>query len=895
MLFQEFREPKIVKAEFMQSPTRIYTLQFDQNITMNELKLMIQKAAHLRPNNYILMSKGKEYTKFTIETFESLFPNQKLVMFTLDIINREGFNETEFLLEMNCPCYQHVDKFLLYYCFTCGQSVCCDCFSIGLHKGHKIQDKFFYLLPSKLLVEKLFEKWGQNPYEDYKLIEDETLVELRTNINTSVFDKIFQTLRDIQTKVNNLIEKYHYRNIQLSERIRNSVRDTKIKCIKILDDLKEKMNIKDIINNDHIFLDFDKAYRKLGNLHINNFQYNVMTYKEYTKEIPPLITKLVNDINDRLFFCLNDIADNKKYENIVNLIVSKSEKSLEDKQIDIEVISHIKPNYDIYTKKRLTMNYDNDLSFKNFEKIDIINEQEKGKKSLGPNNISLINTRLKIIDNNISQNNINKNIFKVSNFKFEHKEYPNLFKPITNTQKIYINDNINNNINHNNIFKATTTNTIIEHKRIGNKNIQAGNIQSNINIKPTHININKREDKSKESIYYPFASAQQAKQTTLITNRQKYSEVQNRQSININNTLNDSYGSNSTINNINKLTEDFLTRRNAIFNSQKFNSQNNINNEISQKAINSLMNNNNNFKQTFGMKYNVSESKDSEAEKYNNIKKYLNGEFILAPITQTNGIKIVTYNMNEERAIELIFPNNLGINSFLLECGYCNFNKILYITGGIKDKDITNICLSVNISKKENQISKLSSMIYKRCCHSMISYDHYLMAVGGINLSSVERYNTLNDIWEEMPQMNYKRMYPILVIYQDYLYSFFGKSNKDEYCNTIERLKLNDGIKGNSWEMVQFQNPYNIDTRLYGCGVHVISNLLYLFGGKCNDKTTTNLFFYNFDNNSLLKEKSNLETNQYCRENKMYEFGDKLVQISDDRNCGIYIRLNAPL
>jgi hypothetical protein len=346
---------------------------------------------------------------------------------------------------------------------------------------------------------------------------------------------------------------------------------------------------------------------------------------------------------------------------------------------------------------------------------------------------------------------------------------------------------------------------------------------------------------------------------------------------------------------MNNINENILAQKNR----QKIIPQINMNNEINQKTINSLVNNNNNninhnFKRNYTFGINISENTDSEAEKYNSIKKYLNGEFILAPLTQTNAVKIVTYNNHEERAIELIFPKNLDIENFLLECGYCNFNKILYVTGGIKEKEITKICLSVNISKKENQISKLSSMIYKRCCHSMVSYDHYLMAVGGNNLSSVERYNTLNDIWEEMPQMNYKRMYPILVIYEDYLYSFFGKSNKDEYCNTIERLKLSDGIKGNSWEMVQFSNPYNIDTRLYGCGVHVIGNLLYLFGGKCNDKTTNSVSSYNFDNNTLIIEKSNLDTNQYFRENKMHEFGDKLVQIANDLFCGIYISPNAP-
>lgn len=43
-----FQEPNIRKAQFVVSSNRIYTLEFDQNIEMQELKIMIQKAAHLK-------------------------------------------------------------------------------------------------------------------------------------------------------------------------------------------------------------------------------------------------------------------------------------------------------------------------------------------------------------------------------------------------------------------------------------------------------------------------------------------------------------------------------------------------------------------------------------------------------------------------------------------------------------------------------------------------------------------------------------------------------------------------------------------------------------------------------------------------------------------------------
>ena len=50
----------------MISPKRIYSLEFDNNIQMQELKLMIKKAAHLK-RNFKLLSNGEEYSQYNEE------------------------------------------------------------------------------------------------------------------------------------------------------------------------------------------------------------------------------------------------------------------------------------------------------------------------------------------------------------------------------------------------------------------------------------------------------------------------------------------------------------------------------------------------------------------------------------------------------------------------------------------------------------------------------------------------------------------------------------------------------------------------------------------------------------------------------------------------------------
>ena len=942
--YSGYQEPYIVKAKFIVSPTRIYTLDFDQNIRMSELKLMIQKAAHLRSRNFRLFSNGEEYSNYKEETFESLFHGQRLVEFHLDLKLGEDADDIELLLEMNCPCNLHIDKFLLYYCFTCGESVCCECFTKGMHQGHKIQDKCFYLLPTKYLVDKLFENWNQNIDEEYKFKEDQTLIEMRTNINKMIFDKLFDILKNIQKKVTNIIQHYHYINRESYEKVRN-IREIKLFCIKLLDELKEKMNIKDILNNEQLFLDFDKAYKKLGNIRNENYKYTYSSYIEFNQKIPDLIKNMINDINDKLVLTLNQIENDQRYDIILNQINIKSIKSFDLDKINNEIKSHIKEKYSDYTKKRFSMNYifDN-YEIKDYSKLEIKNNNE-GRKTVEPNNFTSIHIKLNnkadnedqnINHNNLfpfGNNNINNETIKTINIK-EKNEYLNPF----NKNNISI-SNLNNNnesstfnvkLNHNNekisLMKdnksvsgegkiiTTTTTTQIEKQIIGmsssssSSNITTQNMESKLIIKPA-LKINNITENNKDVAY--SSSAQISKQMLQTSNSinppRLFSEIQNkRQTIYLNNnTLNDSFTSNSTLKNINQIAEETLKSINNINNQKIISPFNNADHtEITNKTISSYINDNkqkdnidnlfNSKLYSFGINNVIpEENTESENEAYTKgiIKKLLNKDYILAPISQTNCIKIVTSD-HDEKTIPLQFPKYLDINSFLLDCAYCNYNKVLYITGGINDNKKTNIALSINLNKEGELISKLSSMNFLSACHSMISYNKYLFVIGGKNQSSVERYNIIDNIWEKLNPMNYKRMYPILVIYNGYLYALFGKINENEYCNTIERLRLCNGMEKEKWEMVQFNNPNQIDTRLYGCATHIIDNYLYLSGGKCNEITTDEILYFNFENNLLRKESSTLTKKASFRENKLHKMGRYLIQIIDQKYIGIYIQFS---
>ena len=307
-------EPNIVKAQFIVSNSRIYTLEFDQNIEFRELKTMIQVAAHLKKNNFRLFCDSDEYTNYNEETFESIFPDKKLVVFSLQKGEGEDFDETELLIQINSPCPEHKEKFLMFYCFDCGSSICSECFTVGKHKGHHIQDKCYYLLPSKFLVQKMFEKWSKNPYEDYKISTD--LTAFKNQLNNIFFAQLFQMLKEIQNKCNDLIDNYNNMNNNSLGNLRDSVRDIKVVCIKALDDLKEKLNIKDIVNNVEIFKNFDIAYKELERVQNENFIYNLNKFRDLNQNVSLLVTGFIDKIYNMILDLLKKIVNDEKFAEI---------------------------------------------------------------------------------------------------------------------------------------------------------------------------------------------------------------------------------------------------------------------------------------------------------------------------------------------------------------------------------------------------------------------------------------------------------------------------------------------------------------------------------------------------------------------------------------------------
>ena len=167
-------------------------------------------------------------------------------------------------------------------------------------------------------------------------------------MNSIMFQELFNMLKKIQEKCNKLIDEYNQVNITSLNNIRNSVRDIKISCIKILDELKDEIGIKNIIKNEDIFIEFDKIYKELGKTQNEQFQKNLNNFNELNKNISILVQNLIKQIYSNIYKTLNDMLIDNQYENIQNQINNKLIKPYEE--INTNIIKKKKKYNNKYNK-----------------------------------------------------------------------------------------------------------------------------------------------------------------------------------------------------------------------------------------------------------------------------------------------------------------------------------------------------------------------------------------------------------------------------------------------------------------------------------------------------------------------------------------------------------------
>jgi hypothetical protein len=102
------------------------------------------------------------------------------------------------------------------------------------------------------------------------------------------------------------------------------------------------------------------------------------------------------------------------------------------------------------------------------------------------------------------------------------------------------------------------------------------------------------------------------------------------------------------------------------------------------------------------------------------------------------------------------------MNKFLLGSAHCNYNGLLYISGGFINDDKTissNAFFSYDYNS--NSLVYLSGMISPHSNHGMIGHGNYIYIIGGNQNKSCERYNIKTKQFSTLASEDRKTILPL--------------------------------------------------------------------------------------------------------------------------------------
>jgi hypothetical protein len=260
---------------------------------------------------------------------------------------------------------------------------------------------------------------------------------------------------------------------------------------------------------------------------------------------------------------------------------------------------------------------------------------------------------------------------------------------------------------------------------------------------------------------------------------------------------------------------------------------------------------------------------------------FIKGAKVLRIVPKTRDISIYDDITSEVTTKSITFPLLAGIDKFLENCAYVNYDEKIYISGGLTNNQSSNSFLCYD--HERNNFVRMADLITPRHSHSMIYWNDSIFVVGG-NTSAVEKYDFKTQKWIKLMSLPYEDIFrPILYVYNNYLYCFFGQK-KDNYVDYIQRMNLKNNKS--KWEVVPYKNNEKIDLKVIGCGIIPnTDNTILFLGGKGKDGLRRDAFNFDLLTNSFQKSTILLEKESYFNESIMVEL-DKGIYGHFDTECG---------
>jgi hypothetical protein len=197
---------------------------------------------------------------------------------------------------------------------------------------------------------------------------------------------------------------------------------------------------------------------------------------------------------------------------------------------------------------------------------------------------------------------------------------------------------------------------------------------------------------------------------------------------------------------------------------------------------------------------------------------------------------------------------------------YIHDIKTIYVSGGMKSfnrhknysTDFYKIKIKINFDDFEFEYNDLASMNEGRASHSMIKYQDYLMAIGGVNTKTCEIFDIKKNKWGNLPDLPNILANPALAIVNNCLYVFSGSGSLTTFdgifklsLNNLSRVIQNEKGFENilEWEKLDYSfrmlnNERAVRLRR-GMAALPIGDTILLFGGFDYDNIYDDIYIFN--------------------------------------------------
>ena len=429
--------PKIIKTIFILDKNRRYSFDVNQNITIRNLKKMIDAAANLGRAHLRIFHDGTEYTSNDDDSLEFLFPTLEVIIFNLGISadTIDIYDDIISLKLSNEYCPLHFSKYPYFYCYTCGKSICSECLFSNAHNGHDYKEKYDYLQSGQELVSQLFKDLNDN----IKDADDKFIIALKDKIRIQFFSKLKKMVEEIEKKLVEVLDEFVKRNKKNIEIVKNNMTSLRKHCGEGLDELKDKICIEDMMLDEEIFLTFDKKFKDIESEKNKIFK-DIEEYKQFKQQLK-IISDSVEKIYNEIYSFLDKYLTSDIYIRIISEIDKIDIMPLSKKDIFYRLLSDVKKKPKIYKSAKKKLSY-------------FSPEDDNTNINIGNNNTIITpNYENENVPNTFRQNRqetINTDLNKKTDYILEVKY---VCQPIEKTNKILV-YNVNDEKVYTQIFES---------------------------------------------------------------------------------------------------------------------------------------------------------------------------------------------------------------------------------------------------------------------------------------------------------------------------------------------------------------------------------------------------------------------------------------------------------